>query len=348
MAKFKNVFQIGFTYIGTIVGAGFASGQEILQFFTRFGWMATLTIAFSSLLFVWLGTKLMLLAHELKAKSYEDLNRYLFGDRLGMWYSMFTLVILFGITTVMLAGAGSVFKEYFRLSYQLGLLVTLACAYAVLANGLKAIISVNSFVVPFMLVFSLLIVLSTLDTPQAGNWFHLHSNYSLGKIWTAPFLYTAFNLATAQAVLVPLGSSVRDKSTVYWGGLVGGCGIGLMLLASHFALSARMPDISQFEIPMGQLTENLGSLVQMLFVFLIFSEIFTTYIADIYGLTLQIHQRTGWALRPIILTLLGGSFLVSQIGFSQLLSTLYPLFGMISMAWFVMMVWRNHPKEKLG
>ena len=33
----RKSFQIGAAFIGVIVGAGFASGQEILQFFTSFG-----------------------------------------------------------------------------------------------------------------------------------------------------------------------------------------------------------------------------------------------------------------------------------------------------------------------
>jgi uncharacterized membrane protein YkvI len=57
-----EVVRIAFTYIGTIVGAGFASGQEILQFFTKYGWMALFTIGLSTLLFIWLGIKVMLIS----------------------------------------------------------------------------------------------------------------------------------------------------------------------------------------------------------------------------------------------------------------------------------------------
>ncbi|MBJ8193726.1 hypothetical protein JDS79_44200, partial [Bacillus cereus] len=70
MKRNIHVFQIAFTYIGTIVGAGFATGQEILQFFTKYGRWATLTIMLSTIIFVWLGTKMMLIAHDISAKSY--------------------------------------------------------------------------------------------------------------------------------------------------------------------------------------------------------------------------------------------------------------------------------------
>ncbi|UUZ79929.1 hypothetical protein LJK88_33630 [Paenibacillus sp. P26] len=148
MKRWGNVLQISFTYIGTVVGAGFATGQEILQFFTRYGWMATLTIGIACALFVWLGIKLMLIAHELNAKSYEDLNNLLFGPKIGGYVSLFTLITLFGVTTVMLAGGGSVFKEQLHLPGQSGMLFTPLLTYMLLMKGMDAIIAVNSIVVP--------------------------------------------------------------------------------------------------------------------------------------------------------------------------------------------------------
>jgi uncharacterized membrane protein YkvI len=342
MRKTTQILQVAFTYIGTIVGAGFASGQEILQFFTRYGWLASFTIAISTVIFIVLGIKLMLLAHEVGAQSYEDLNKVLFGTKIGEVISLFTLVILFGVTTIMLAGAGSLFVEYLHLSFQTGLILTLIAAYYVISKGIHAIMVVNSLVVPFMLTFTAVIVCFTWQLPNANHWLRLTSDYPNYSVWFSPILYTAFNLALAQAVLVPLGAAIKDRSTLYWGGWIGGCGIGLMLWAGHFALSAQMPGITQFQIPMGQIIRPLGTGVQLIYIVVIYGEIFTTFIADAYGLTLQIEQRTHWNRKSIILTILALSYSVSQIGFSKLLTTLYPLFGLVSLIWFVMMIWRRN------
>lgn len=300
--------------MGTIVGAGFATGQEILQFFTRYGAVSIFTIVLASFLFIWLGTKIMLLAHDMKAKSYEDLNKYLFGDRIGPWISFITFFVLLGITSIMLAGAGSVFKEHLHLSYQFGLIFTLILTYVVLLKGIDAILAVNSIVVPMILIFTVILVITTMNSPHASNWVTLDSSFHLGKVWLSPFLYTAFNLALAQAVLVPIGSSIKERSSLYWGGILGGIGIGLMLLAGHFALSAQMPGITQFEIPMGILLIDLGKTVQLLFLLIIFAEIFTTLIADVYGLTRQLEQRIKLNQQIIIICILLISYAISQIG----------------------------------
>mgnify|MGYP001213536892 CR=1 FL=1 len=336
-----RVLQIAFTYVGTVVGAGFASGKEILHFFTRYGWMATLTIGFASALFVWLGTKLMLIAHELNAESYEDMNKHLFGNKWGGWFSLFSLVVLFGITAVMLAGAGSVLEEHFRLSYQFGLLLTLLCAYAVIVKGIKAIMAVNTVVVPLMLGISGLLFGAAAGSPDADRWLRLTSDDPLGKIWTSPFLYVAFNLATAQAALVPLATSVTNRKWLKAGGVTGGVGIGLMLLGGHIALATHMPGIARFEIPMGHLAASLGPTWQLLFLAAILGEIFTTLVANVYGLSLQLRQRTGIREKTVIAVALAFGYGISQIGFGKLLTTLYPLFGLVSLIWLALLAIRR-------
>lgn len=333
-----KVLQIASTYMGTIVGAGFATGQEILQFFTRFGYWGSLTIALATALFIWLGTKMMLISSEIRAKSYEDLNKALFGDRYGRLISHFMLVILLGVTAVMLAGAGTIFYEHWNISYQAGLLITIAASFFLLRKGMKAILTVNAVVVPVMLLFTVLVMIDTFRTPGSDKFMTLITDYSPWAAWASPFLYTAFNLSLAQAVLVPLGAEIRDRKTIVIGSWVGGIGIGFMLLAGHIALSVHMPGIQQYAIPMGGIAKQLGYYVQFIYIFLIFAEIFTTLIADIYGLTLQLQERMKWSRELLTLAVLVICYLASQIGFGPLLSTLYPLFGLISLGWLVLMI----------
>ncbi|WP_281886169.1 hypothetical protein [Paenibacillus sp. YYML68] len=348
MKKLGSTLKVSFTYIGTVIGAGFATGQEILQFFTRYGSAAVITIGIATFFFTWIGIKLMLLASETNAKSYEDLNRLLFGAKIGDAVSLLTLISLFGVCTVMLAGGGSLFSEQLGLPYQLGLLFTMIAAYVVLIRGMDAIMAVNSVIVPMMAVFSISIVWYSAHTPGAMNWLTLDTAYSPLRVWFSPFLYAAFNLTMSQAVLVPLGVKIKDRSTIVWGGVIGGITIGLMLMALHYALSSQMPSILQYDIPMATILESIGTLLQWLFLLVIYGEIFTTLIADVYGLCLQLEQRIGVAyqvLLPIILVL---SYAGSQFGFKTLISYLYPLFGMLSVAWLVLIVFHRSSAPPLN
>lgn len=328
--------QIAAIYMGTIVGAGFATGQEILQFFTKYGRWGTLAIFVAMLLFIWLGNKVMILAQHIRAKSYEDLNIALFGKRLGSWISVFMLIVLLGVSAVMLAGAGTIFYENWNLPYQLGLIATCIICYFLLRKGLNAIVAVNSIVVPIMLLFTLIIFFDTLQSPYTSNFLRAHTDYPIIRLLSTPFLYTAFNLALAQAVLVPIGAQTEKKQIIRWGAVIGGLGIGFMLMVGHIALSAHMPGITQFAIPMGGIARSLSQIVYMIYIVIIFAEVFTTLLADVYGLALQVQERSKLSLNIIIMFTLVFCYLLSQIGFGTLLSVLYPLFGFISLGWFLL------------
>jgi uncharacterized membrane protein YkvI len=92
---------------------------------------------------------------------------------------------------------------------------------------------------------------------------------------------------------------------------------------------------------MGGIAKQLGSVVQYIYIFLIFAEIFTTLIADIYGLTLQLQERLKWSRSALTMIVLAFCFVASQIGFGPLLSTLYPIFGLISLGWLFLVIRRK-------
>ncbi|ETT45369.1 hypothetical protein BSK66_10385 [Paenibacillus odorifer] len=346
MKSHVRTLQIAFTYIGTIVGAGFATGQEILKFFTRYGHWAVLTILLSTILFIWLGTKMMVIARRIEAESYEDFNHHLFGEQVGSTISLFTMVVLIGVNSIMLAGAGAIFQEHLGLHYQTGLIITLLGSYFLLKRGISGILQMNSIVVPLMLTLSLIIIFNTFQIPGAGRFLFLDNDRSLFGAWMSPLLYTAFNLGMAQAVLVPMARHTEEEKSLVWGGIIGGTGIGFMLIAAHFAMSSQMPGILKFEIPMGSIAVRLGTVVQTIYLLLIFLEIFSTFVADIYGVAVQLKQRLPLSTALITPLLMLVCYLLSQFGFSSLLSVFYPIFGGLSLVWAVKLLrtpWSSPP-----
>ena len=64
------------TYIGTVIGAGFATGQEMLQFFVRFGVMGFVGLAFAAAMFIFFGFIIMDLGRRLNARSYREIIHF--------------------------------------------------------------------------------------------------------------------------------------------------------------------------------------------------------------------------------------------------------------------------------
>jgi uncharacterized membrane protein YkvI len=344
--KTKAIIQVAATYIGTVIGAGFASGLSIMQFFTIYGGFGVIGMLISTALFIWIGTKMMLLARRIRAYSYQELNAYLFGPFIGRLANALSFIVLFGVTCVMLSGTGSIFEERFGLPDQLGILLSVLLTCLVMTKKLDGVLAVNVIVVPMMLFFSIIISIFFLNADSLLQTLAVQKQQLNDWQWMiSPFAYTALNFATLQAVLVPLGSEIEDEGVLRWGGLIGGIGLGFMLLTSHAAMNSLMPDILLFDIPMAEVIADFGWMMQVLFLIVVYGEIFTTLVGNVFGMSRQIHSIRPLPHNVIAVTLLFACFLVSQFGFAPLLSSLYDAFGYMGLFLLVILMVKRLPKQ---
>lgn len=338
--KIIGILQIAAAVIGTIVGAGFASGREIIQFFTQYQINGTLGIAVSGILMTWAGTKMMIYARRIGAYSFNELATHVFGTHFGTVIQALVFFVIFGITGVMLAGAGAVFQEQLGWHKQLGIILAMAISFLFLLKGVRGLLWINTFVVPMLAVFVLAVFFGR--NPGPGSvW--LPGNI---KWFPAAVGYASFNMLTALVVLVPLAKETEDEIMLRIGGLLGGAALSLLLLLTHFILLSDR-ESTGFEMPMAEIVRHFGPLVHLGFTAVIFGEILTTFIGNIFGLARQLRSTFSVipSLRAAILILMAGSFLISQAGYGPLIRTLYPLFGALCIAVILSMLWTKLPKR---
>jgi uncharacterized membrane protein YkvI len=339
-------FQIAAVYVGTVVGAGFATGKEIVEFFSRFGFFGFIGILMSGYLFIFFGSKLMRMAAHINAKSYQEFNSYLFGKWAGRGINFFMLFMLLGVSSVMLAGAGAVFDEQLGLPKNIGVFLTIFLSFLVMLVGTKGLFAVNTFVVPIMISFSLLLMIFSVRSPHflVQLLFIPHADDGWKSV-VAPFSYAALNLGLAQAVLVPIASEIKDDWTIKWGGVIGGAALTLILLSSHFTL-IMLPNLEMYEIPMAIIMKNLAPFFYWIFVLVIYGEIFTSVIGNVFGLDRQVQQFKKVPTTVSITAIFFVCYIISLVDYGKLLSYLYPLFGYICLV-FLILLWMKpfSPKE---
>ena len=68
----KNVLKIVFVIIGTTIGAGFASGQEIYLFFNKYGFMGIIGMILSCIITGFIIYKVFKILNIKSVKSYSD------------------------------------------------------------------------------------------------------------------------------------------------------------------------------------------------------------------------------------------------------------------------------------
>lgn len=331
-------FQVAAVYVGTVVGAGFATGREIVEFFSRFGIFGLIGILMSGYMLIFMGAKLMRLAASIRARSYEEMNEHLFGKFFGKLINIVMLFMLLGVCSVMLSGAGAVFEEQLGLAKSLGIFLTVGLSILVMIIGIKGVFAVNTFVVPMMILFSFILFFLSIKLPGFVEQVVFVPYAEDGwKAVIAPFSYTALNLSLAQAVLVPVAAEIRDDQTVKWGGILGGIALTLILLSSHFTL-IMLPGFETFEIPMAVIMKQLASGLHWIFVLIVYGEIFTSVIGNIFGLERQLQKYIKLPSMLVVTLLFLICYFISLIHYGTLLSIIYPLFGYISLT-FIILLW---------
>lgn len=334
--KWSNAFQLAAVYVGTVVGAGFATGKEIVEFFSQYGFLGLIGILISGTIFSYLGSKLMRISVKIKANSYQEFNIYLFGKMIGSFVNVMMLLMLIGVCAVMLSGAGAIFDEQLHISKSFGVGLTIFLSLLVMMVGMRGLFAVNTFVVPLMLSFSLILLFLSIQLPH----FIMHVFESSAISWKSigsPFSYTALNLSLAIAVLVPAASEIGDEQTVKWGGVLGGGALMLILISSHFTL-IMLEEVEYYAIPMATIMRNLAPSLSWIYLLIIYGEIFTSVIGNVYGLERQLRGYVKWPSIIIVMFIFLITYIISFVHYSTLLAWLYPLFGYISLV-FLLLLW---------
>ncbi|QJI69892.1 hypothetical protein HI031_10070 [Staphylococcus haemolyticus] len=153
----KEAVKIGFAYVGIVVGAGFSTGQEVMQFFTPYGLWSYIGVLISGLILGFIGRQVAKIGTAFEATNHESTLKYLFGEKFSKIFDYILVFFLFGIAVTMIAGSGSTFQESFGIPTWLGALIMTIVIYLTLLLDFNKIVSALGIVTPFLIIMVILI-----------------------------------------------------------------------------------------------------------------------------------------------------------------------------------------------
>ncbi len=333
--KSLGSLRIASAYIGTVVGAGFSSGQEILRFFTAYGRAGMLGVIVVTVLFFFFGYTALLLGRNLKANSHLEIVRFTNGRLLGGAIDMIITLFLFGGLAAMFAGAGAVFQEQFGLPPVWGILCMAVVTMVTVMTGTKGVVNAISAVVPLLIFAVIYIAVYSLATNPLTAEDIEHSKTIAGATpnwFISAVNYASYNLVTAIAVLAPIGASVQNKKRLFRGALFGALGLGLSIAAINISMLTNIHGAASLEVPTIFVASKISPYFKLLFAVVIFTEIYSTALGDLLGFS----QRVSLSLQKTLLIALAtaGAFVASQLGFSNLVRFMYPAVGYGALLFF--------------
>ncbi|BDG61334.1 YkvI family membrane protein [Caldinitratiruptor microaerophilus] len=380
MGRTARVLQVAATYMGTVVGAGFASGQEALRFFASFGRAGLWGIAVTTVLLCAFGALVMDLGRRLGARSHRELLHHVLGPRLGAAADTVVSAFLFAALAVMLAASGAIAAEQLRLPAWVGAGLGAALTLATIWSGLTGLLTANGVVVPLLVASVLGLTGATIYRASLGGPLAPGAGapaLAAAPDWfTSAWVYAGYNIVLALAVLAPLGAEIPDRAVLVAGGVLGGLGLGVLGVGLHLAISAHLPEAANWEVPMLYLARLYRPPVPSLYTAVLWAEVYTTAVSSAFGLArrlaphVPVHvpapaRRGGLpgggarspgaaggpepdaprfadpAYRTAALATVALALALSPFGFARLVATLYPLFGYASVAILLVLLLRT-------
>ena len=227
-----KIFQIAFVFIGTIVGAGLASGKEITEFFTSYGLISFIGIIFCGIFYIIIGTIISKISIRYELNSYSDVIKVISPNLLGKFTGAITTVYLISSASIILAGSGALINQFFGIPKIIGTLIMIALASFFLLRGTNGLIEVNSFIVPALLTTITLIFILYIIFCGDNLSINYISQFTPPKkgVLISTILYAGYNTLCCCGVLVPLSNETR-KSKIMVSGIALGA-IGLTVLST--------------------------------------------------------------------------------------------------------------------
>ncbi|NLU52310.1 MAG: hypothetical protein GXX10_05550 [Clostridiaceae bacterium] len=341
-----TTLKVAGTYIGTVVGAGFASGQEVLQFFVCFGKMGFWGLLVVTLLFIFFGYIIMELGITLKASNHLPIVMKTGGRIIGRFSDAVITFFLFGALTAMIAGSGAIFTQEFHLHPLIGSLFMAVITAITVLGGFHGIINSISFVVPFLIIAVVGVSIASIITSPT----HLETSAIIPKgpflrnwLW-ASILYLSYNTVPSISILGPLGYKANSRRIIRNGAILGGLGLGIGAFAIFISLYSNAKIIKDVEIPMLVIAGGLSPVVKILYSVVLLAEIYTTAVSDLYGFSARIcnNGKGKKHINSVILASIAAAFVLSLAGFSNLVKYMYPFVGYLGVITLICIIYHRY------
>lgn len=337
----KNVLKIVLVIMGTLIGAGFASGREIYLFFGKFGKLGIIGILISGIL-----TGIIIYI-ALKIINKKDINNYNdFLEKINIKNKYINLLIKNIITIfllisfyIMVAAFSAYINQNYEIPIYISSIIFAVLTYIIFIKNIQGMIKVNEILVPFLLI--LILYLGVKNIPYLVETKNvLENNINEKRFFLNSILYASYNSIMLIPVLVTMKKYINSKAQIKKISIISSaliivlslCIFGLLLRGKYY--------IQNVEMPLLNITMQFGKIYLYIYSFIIITSIFTTAISAGYSF-LENVSKNKKQYKIILIFMSVTSVLVSNIGFSKLVEILYPLFGILGIVQIIFLVRKN-------
>jgi len=333
----KAVLKFAGAFIAWLIGAGFASGQEVLQFFTSYGYLSYGVVIINFIGFLFLGQALLVCGYENKSEKSFNHFKFFCGERWGAFYSWLIPLILILIMPVLISGAGATLSEYYGVNSSIGSAVMTGLVLVTYLTGFERLIRIVSTIGPAIIIFSLLVGTITVifdfsNFADVSNYETVLAEKHASPHWlVSSVLYLSLNFLSGSTYFTQLGISAADRREAKYGALFGAAAVVLSITIMNTAILLNAKDIIALEIPVLYLARKISWIFGAVFSIILIAGIFSSCSAMIWSICNRFTIGGKKGNRSFALLVAVFTYVLSLFSFSELVGVFYPLVGYIGL-----------------
>ena len=306
-------------------------GKEIYIFFSKYGLYGIIGILFSETILGILTSKVLkIIGKEQEVNTYNEFLFYIFNNKnsklvviLNYIINTFLLITFY----IMVSGFTAYFKQEYNIpNYMTGIILAILC-YVALNNNIDEVVKISAILVPVIILF--IISFGLFDISNGINQvleMNFIANNFIRGMWNS-IIYSSYNSIILIPVLVTLKKYVNKKN-FYSIGVITSLVVIVLSLFIYIILLKSNIDIIEFDLPIIYIVKQYGSVFKYLYGVVIVISIFTSIISAGYSfLKNSIKNKKKYS--KLLKVMCISSIFITNIGFSNLVNTLYPIFGIL-------------------
>lgn len=341
----KHILLVTSLYVAAVVGAGFASGQEILAFFIRYGKMSIFGVIAAAVMFGLFAYAIAAGCRRYACNNFDEYVGHIAGKYLSKLIRVLTGIFLFCVFCAMLAGSGEVGGALFGVPKSATITITAIICLIIFSAKRRGFLMVNGILgilITAGILFACFYILKYREI-------HVFANQAV-KIGLSSVSYVSYNLLTAGVTLAAVSSRLKNRRACAWMGVLSGAILGLMMLGIWCVIRIYYHKIPLGELPMLTLVLRQSKILAGGYGLVLFAAMLTTAVASGYGIIDMVGGfRLNGNLIGAMLVVFG--YLFSGFGFAGLVDYAYRMcgyFGFILLVMITVNVVKEIKKSKNG
>ncbi len=333
-----NLLNVALMFVGAIMGAGFASGREIWQFFGVFGKQGRIGILLIAVLFVVLG---MMTAYLARILGTNDMGRIIApggNPKIENLVSWFMAIMLFTVLINMTAAGGALLHQNFGISRLVGGVLIGVLVIVTVLGEFERISKVFRYIMPVLfaavILISVLAVTANLGasaqrepvkpSPIAGNWV------------LAACLYISYNILAMIPIVATSSVNAKSEKSAMLGSGLGGIFLGVLAFTIVLALQKDMQFAQAMDMPMLAYAGRISKGAGIIYSVLLFAAIYASATSNFYGFTTKLRTDEKKSRKVILSACL--AFLLGLVGFKNVVAYMFPIEGYLGFAIIAMLL----------